>query len=67
LNGDGISLFGTITALLGAASVAVAAVATGLVPVSRLATIILAGFFGTVVDSLLGRCLSAVAGSITIW
>ena len=29
----GISLFGTIAALLGAASVAVAAVATGLVPV----------------------------------
>jgi uncharacterized protein (TIGR00297 family) len=50
----GISLFGTIAALLGAASVAVAAVATGLVPASQLATIILAGFFGTVVDSLLG-------------
>jgi uncharacterized protein (TIGR00297 family) len=50
----GISLFGTIAALLGAASVALAAVATGLIPVSQLATIILAGFFGTVVDSLLG-------------
>jgi len=34
--------------------VAVAAVATGLVPVSQLATIVLAGFFGTVIDSLLG-------------
>ncbi|MGH9635765.1 MAG: DUF92 domain-containing protein [Candidatus Angelobacter sp.] len=50
----GMSLFGTIAALLGAASVAVAAVATGLVPFSQLATIILAGFFGTVIDSLLG-------------
>ncbi len=50
----GISLFGTIAALLGAASVAVAAVATGLVPVHQLATIILAGFFGAIIDSLLG-------------
>ncbi len=50
----GISFFGTIAALLGAASVAVAAVLTGLVPVSQLAIIILAGFFGTVIDSLLG-------------
>jgi uncharacterized protein (TIGR00297 family) len=50
----GISLFGTIAALAGAACVAVAAVATDLVPVSQIATIILAGFFGTVVDSLLG-------------
>jgi uncharacterized protein (TIGR00297 family) len=50
----GMSLFGTIAALLGAASVGVAAVATGLVPVNQLATIILAGFFGTVIDSLLG-------------
>jgi uncharacterized protein (TIGR00297 family) len=50
----GMSLFGTIAALLGAASVAIAAVGTGLVPASQLATIILAGFFGTVIDSLLG-------------
>lgn len=50
----GISLFGTIAALLGAASVAVAALATGLVPANQIATIILAGFFGTVIDSLLG-------------
>jgi uncharacterized protein (TIGR00297 family) len=50
----GISLFGTIAALLGAASVAVAAVATGLVPANQIATIILAGLFGTVIDSLLG-------------
>jgi len=50
----GISLFGTVAALLGAASVAVAAVATGLVPFDQIAIIILAGFFGTIVDSLLG-------------
>ena len=50
----GISLFGTIAALLGAASVAVAAVLTGLVPANQIVAIILAGFFGTVIDSLLG-------------
>jgi uncharacterized protein (TIGR00297 family) len=50
----GVSLFGTIAALLGAASVAVAAFATGLVPPAQAAIIILAGFFGTIVDSLLG-------------
>jgi len=50
----GVSLFGTIAALLGAASVAIAAVLTGLVHVNQLATIVLAGFFGIVIDSLLG-------------
>jgi uncharacterized protein (TIGR00297 family) len=50
----GISLFGTVAALLGAASVAVAAVLTSLVPLSQIAIIILAGFFGIVIDSLLG-------------
>ena len=50
----GMSLFGTIAALLGSASVAIAAFATGLVPLSQLTAIILAGFFGTVIDSLLG-------------
>lgn len=50
----GISFFGTIAALAGAASVAVAAVVTGLVPLRALTIIILAGFFGTVIDSLLG-------------
>jgi uncharacterized membrane protein len=40
--------------LLGAASVAVAAVTTGLAPAGQIAIIILAGFFGTLVDSLLG-------------
>jgi uncharacterized protein (TIGR00297 family) len=50
----GISLFGTIAALLGAASVAVAAVATRFVAPEQITLIILAGFFGTIVDSLLG-------------
>lgn len=50
----GMSLFGTIAALLGAASVAIAAVVTGLVPASQITAIMLAGFFGTVIDSLLG-------------
>src|SRR6476619_335132 len=50
----GVSLFGTVAALLGAASVAVAAVTTGLVPFDQIAIIILAGFCGTIVDSLLG-------------
>jgi uncharacterized protein (TIGR00297 family) len=50
----GISLFGTIAAIAGAASVAVAAVITGLVSIDAILIIILAGFFGTVVDSLLG-------------
>lgn len=50
----GISLFGTVAALLGAASVAVAAMATGFVPPGQITIIILAGFFGTIVDSLLG-------------
>ncbi|MGZ4866840.1 MAG: DUF92 domain-containing protein, partial [Candidatus Angelobacter sp.] len=53
----GISLFGTIAALVGAASVALAAVATGLAPVRQIAIIIMAGFFGTLVDSLLGAVL----------
>lgn len=50
----GLSLFGTIAALLGAASVAVAAIVTGLAPFNQIATIILAGFSGTLIDSLLG-------------
>ena len=49
----GISLFGTIAALLGAASVAVAAVLTGLVPIHTLRRSFWR-FFGTIVDSLLG-------------
>lgn len=53
----GVSLFGTIAALVGAASVALAAVATGLAPVRQIAIIILAGFFGTLIDSLLGAVL----------
>ena len=50
----GISLLGTIAALAGSASVAVAAVATGMAPARQTATIVLAGFFGTIIDSILG-------------
>jgi len=50
----GISLLGTIAALAGSASVAVAAVATGLATIQQMAIIIVAGFLGTLVDSLLG-------------
>ncbi|HEX4604785.1 MAG TPA: DUF92 domain-containing protein [Candidatus Angelobacter sp.] len=50
----GISLLGTLAALAGAAAVAAAAVLSGLVPTQAAVVIIGAGFFGTVVDSLLG-------------
>ncbi|HEY1938508.1 MAG TPA: DUF92 domain-containing protein [Candidatus Angelobacter sp.] len=50
----GLSLFGTIAALAGAAAIALVAGVTGLAPVRQLAIIILAGFLGTLVDSLLG-------------
>jgi uncharacterized protein (TIGR00297 family) len=50
----GISFLGTIAALAGAASVALAAAATRMAPAHQIATIILAGFFGTIIDSLLG-------------
>ncbi len=50
----GISLFGTIAACLGAATVAAAALLSGLVTPSQAAIIVLAGFLGTMVDSLLG-------------
>lgn len=50
----GLSLFGTIAALLGAASVALAAVVTGLASPGQIVIVILAGFLGTLVDSLLG-------------
>jgi uncharacterized protein (TIGR00297 family) len=50
----GISLLGTIAACIGAAAVASGAILSGLVPVEQAAVIIGAGFFGTVVDSLLG-------------
>jgi uncharacterized protein (TIGR00297 family) len=50
----GMSLLGTLAALAGAAAVAAAAVLSGLVPAPSAVVIISAGFFGTVVDSLLG-------------
>ena len=53
----GISLYGTAAAFLGAASVAVAAAATGMATLGQVAIIVLAGFFGTLVDSLLGAVI----------
>jgi uncharacterized protein (TIGR00297 family) len=50
----GVSLIGTVAALLGAAAVAMVAVVTRLVPAAAVVSIIGAGFFGTLVDSLLG-------------
>src|SRR5215467_10432001 len=49
----GISLIGTVAALLGAAAVAMVAVVSHLVPAMAAVPIIGAGFFGTLVDSLL--------------
>ncbi len=50
----GISLFGTIAACLGAATVAAAAMLSGLVTPPQAAVIVLAGFLGTMADSLFG-------------
>jgi uncharacterized protein (TIGR00297 family) len=50
----GISVFGTVAAVLSAAVVALVAVVSHLVPPAAAAPIIAAGFFGTLVDSLLG-------------
>ena len=50
----GISLIGSIAALISAATVALVAVVSHLIPAAAAVPIILAGFFGTIVDSLLG-------------
>jgi uncharacterized protein (TIGR00297 family) len=50
----GVSLFGTLAALLGAAAVAFTATASGLISLRQTIAIIVAGFLGTLVDSLLG-------------
>ena len=50
----GISVFGTVAALLGAALVALVAFASRLVSLEQTFPIIAAGFLGTMVDSLLG-------------
>lgn len=50
----GISLFGTVAAVLSAAAVALVAVVSHLVPAAAAVPIIAAGVFGTLVDSLLG-------------
>jgi uncharacterized protein (TIGR00297 family) len=53
----GVSLFGTLAALLGAAAVALTAAISGLASPRAAGIIILAGFLGTLVDSLLGAVL----------
>jgi uncharacterized protein (TIGR00297 family) len=50
----GISLYGTLAAYVGAITVAAAALLSGLVTPKQAAVIVLAGFLGTMVDSLLG-------------
>ncbi|HKD79165.1 MAG TPA: DUF92 domain-containing protein [Candidatus Angelobacter sp.] len=50
----GISVFGTLAAVVSAGAVALVAVVTRLVPGRAAVPIIAAGFFGTVIDSLLG-------------
>ncbi len=50
----GISLFGTMAALLGAAAIAFTAALSGLASPRQAITIIVAGFLGTLIDSLLG-------------
>ncbi len=50
----GISLFGTLAACAGAAAVAAAALLSNLITLSQAGTIVVAGFVGTLVDSLLG-------------
>lgn len=53
----GMSLFGTLAALLGAAAIAFTAAVSGLVSPRAAVIIIIAGFLGTLVDSLLGALL----------
>jgi uncharacterized protein (TIGR00297 family) len=53
----GISLLGTIAACVGAATVAAAAMLSGLVSLQQASVVVLAGFLGTMVDSLLGALL----------
>lgn len=50
----GMSLFGTVAALVSATAVAFSATASGLASLRQAGTIIVAGFLGTLVDSLLG-------------
>jgi len=53
----GISLVGTLAALLGAATVALTAAFAGLLAWRGVAIVICAGFLGTLVDSLLGALM----------
>lgn len=53
----GISAFGTLAALLGAIAVALAALTAAIVPLDDSAIVVVAGFLGVQVDSLLGALL----------
>ncbi|HZD93771.1 MAG TPA: DUF92 domain-containing protein, partial [Candidatus Sulfotelmatobacter sp.] len=53
----GISAVGTLGAVLGASAVALTALLTGLVSVGQAIVIVVAGFVGTLIDSLLGAVL----------
>jgi uncharacterized protein (TIGR00297 family) len=53
----GVSAFGTVAALLGAAAVALTAAVAGLVSARQAGMIAIAGFLGTLADSLLGALL----------
>jgi len=50
----GISVLGTVAALLGAATVALVAVISGMAPLRQAFPIVIAGFLGTLIDSVLG-------------
>lgn len=53
----GISVLGTLAAVLGAAAIALTALLSGLVTAREAGIIVIAGFLGTLVDSLLGGLL----------
>ena len=53
----GISVLGTLAAVLGAAAIALTALLSGLVTARQAGIIVIAGFLGTLVDSLLGGLL----------
>jgi uncharacterized protein (TIGR00297 family) len=53
----GISVLGTLAALFGAACVALVAIISGMAPLRQAFPIIIAGFLGTLVDSVLGALL----------
>lgn len=59
-NSGAVSVVGLIASIAGAASIAVSASATGLITVSDLFPVMIAGFLGSVTDSIAGATLQAV-------